>query len=192
MKKTNSKELLQNKMSKIAQLKSKKYIQNTDNNSFRTFILSQTIVNNIKTKYKTSFSKPIKNFNNIIQRNLSEYNKNKKEYSKSKIKEFLKDTNIFQNHSSLVTTTSTNYFNRKIFNSKSLNTISSFREKNFRENKNELMEKIKEKQERMIKMKKINMMMNSNINKKKDILNKMEMKLIKVKLHKILKKIKMN
>ena len=49
------------------------------------------------------------------------------------------------------------------------------------------MEKIKEKQERMIKMKKINMMMNSNINKKKDMLNKIEMKLIKIKLHKILR-----
>ena len=114
MEKTNSKELLQNKMSKIAELKSKKYNQNKDNNSFRSFILSQTIVNNINTKYKTSFSKQIKNFNNIIQRNLSEYNKNKKGYSKSKIKEFLKDTNIVQNHSSLVTNTSTNYFNKKI------------------------------------------------------------------------------
>ena len=158
---------------------------------FKPYILSKTIINNIKTQYKNSFFKKLYH----LHRNLSEQGK---KIDKTKLKNLFRDNYLPKNHSVITNTnTSTNYFDalksqlskKSNINSKSydthLNTISSIREKKYEEKKNILMEKLKEKQDKINKIKKINKIM--NINQTKDIMNKTEMKLIKVKLHKILK-----
>ena len=159
------------------------------NDIFKPYILSKNIINNIRTQYKNSFSKL-----NKLHRTLSEQ---RKKIDKTKLKNIFRDNYLLQNHSVITNTnTSTNYFDviksqlskKSIYNKSidsHLNTISSKREKKYEEKKNNLMEKLKEKQDKINKIKKINKIM--NINQTKDIMNKTEMKLIKVKLHKILK-----
>ena len=180
------------KSSKVIQQNKKDKEKNKEINAiFKPFILSKNIINNIKTEYKNSFFNKL----NYLHRNFSEQGK---KVDKTKLNNIFRDTYLLKNHSVITNTnTSTNYYDviksqiskKSIIHNRSLdshlNTISSKREKKYEEKKNNLMEKLKEKQEKINKIKKINKIM--NINQTKDNMNKTEMKLIKVKLHKILK-----
>lgn len=133
---------------------------------------------------------------NLIDKNISfNYPKNYS-YNKIKLKKLLFRDNYLIQNQSFMTNTSSNYYdvvksqlskrrnNNKSFDSY-INSVSFLREKKYEEKKNILKEKIREKEYRINKIKKLNKSI--LLSQTKDNKNKNEMKLIKIKLHKIFK-----
>ena len=127
----------------------------------------------------------------MLKKNSSANNTNNN--SENKIHKIFRDKYLFQKES-LLTSTSTNFdvirtqLFKKSSHNKSFDTYlnnSSLRQKKDENKKKLLLEKIKTKDYRINQIKNINKIL--KINQTKDSINKNEIKLIKVKMHKILK-----
>ena len=182
---SNNNNFYLNNLTRISQ--TKKQNKTETNNLFKNSILTQNLINDFKYQYNP-FIKKLK----LIKRNISE--NNKKNYGKNKLRKKFRDTYQFQKES-LLTNTSTNYIDaiksqliKKNSQNKSYDTYlnsSSVREKKIENKKKLLFEKLKSKEIRLKQIKNINKII--QLNQNKDSIDKNEYKLIKVKMHKILK-----
>ena len=169
---------------KISHLKKNNY---TDIQSiFKLNIFDKNIVNDFKYKYNP-FLESIK----LIKKNTSVNNTNNN--SKNKLQKKFRDT-YFSPKESLLTNTSSNFdiLRTQLLKTNSQNksfdtylNISSLKQKKDKNKKKLLLEQIKKKEFRINQMKNINQIL--NLNQNKDSTNENELKLIKVKMHKILK-----
>ena len=174
----------QRNTSKIPQLKKN---NNTDIiNKFNLNIYGKNIVNDFKYQYNP-FIKRIK----LLKKNTPTNNSNN--ISNNKVHKIFRDNYLIQKES-LLTSTSTNFdivkaqLFKKNSHNKSFDTYlnnSSLKQKKDENEKQLLFEKIKTKEYRINQIKNINKIL--KLNQTKDNISKNEIKLIKVKMHKILK-----